>query len=224
MSEDLATPAAVASAGLLKDQKDLGAAQNYARRVGTLIRDARKNRGWTQAQLAETLGTTQSAIARIEQGNQNLTLELLARIGEALESEIVTLGRSGPTHLRVDGGTPAAAAIDGQVQQERRRRPALRLAAQRGRTTLRNVARIVEVRPDPRGAAPASASATRWDDGNDLELVPPAELDLAGIDAEAARRTRSIIMFLGPLLHRASSSSCPTPAAATSAPAPSSRT
>ena len=28
-------------------------------------------------------------------------------------------------------------------------------------------------------------------------------LDLSSIDADAARRTRSIIMFLGPLLHRA---------------------
>ncbi len=32
--------------------------------------------------------------------------------------------------------------------------------------------------------------------------MPPAQLDLAAIDADAARRTRSIIMFLGPLLHR----------------------
>ena len=45
---------------------------------------------------------------------------------------------------------------------------------------------------------------TRWlNDDNDLEIVPPKELDLAHIDEEAARRTRSIIMFLGPLLHRA---------------------
>src|SRR5699024_2425256 len=43
----------------------------------------------------------------------------------------------------------------------------------------------------------------RWiNDGKDLELVPPAELNMAAIDADAARRTRSIIMFLGPLLHR----------------------
>ena len=46
---------------------------------------------------------------------------------------------------------------------------------------------------------------TRWlNDDNDLEIVPPADLDLAAIDEEAARRTRSIIMFLGPLLHRMS--------------------
>jgi UDP-N-acetylglucosamine 1-carboxyvinyltransferase len=45
---------------------------------------------------------------------------------------------------------------------------------------------------------------TRWlNDAGDLEIVPPAELDLSSIDVIAARRTRSVIMFLGPLLHRA---------------------
>jgi UDP-N-acetylglucosamine 1-carboxyvinyltransferase len=44
---------------------------------------------------------------------------------------------------------------------------------------------------------------TRWlNENNDLEIIPPAELDLANIDEAAARRTRSVIMFLGPLLHR----------------------
>ena len=32
--------------------------------------------------------------------------------------------------------------------------------------------------------------------------MPPAQLDLSAIDEVAARRTRSIIMFLGPLMHR----------------------
>jgi len=51
---------------------------------------------------------------------------------------------------------------------------------------------------------------TRWiNDGVDLEIVPPAELEMASIDAEAARRTRSIIMFLGPLLHRMDSFKLP---------------
>ncbi len=81
--------------------EDVGAAKDYARRIGTLIRDSRRNRGWTQAQLAESLGTSQSAINRIEQGNQNLSLDLLTRISEALDSEIVSIGRSRPPHLRV---------------------------------------------------------------------------------------------------------------------------
>ena len=44
---------------------------------------------------------------------------------------------------------------------------------------------------------------TRWINAeNDLEIIPPKELDLTKIDEEAARRTRSVIMFLGPLMHR----------------------
>uniref|UniRef100_UPI003CE7487C helix-turn-helix transcriptional regulator n=1 Tax=Curtobacterium flaccumfaciens TaxID=2035 RepID=UPI003CE7487C len=47
------------------------------REVGALIRGARKGRSMTQAQLAESVGTSQSAINRIEQGGQNLSLEML---------------------------------------------------------------------------------------------------------------------------------------------------
>jgi len=65
---------------------------DYKGRIGNLIRDARKHRGLTQHQLAELLGTSQSAINRIERGHQNLSLEMLARIGAALDSEIVALG------------------------------------------------------------------------------------------------------------------------------------
>ena len=76
----------------------------YLQRIGAVIRAARQRRGWAQAQLAAALGTSQSAITRIEQGNQNLSLEMLSRIGKALDSEIVSLGHAGPTHLRVAGG------------------------------------------------------------------------------------------------------------------------
>ncbi len=85
---------------------------DYLVRIGKLIRDARQHRGWTQAQLAEALGTSQSAVNRIERGNQNISLEMIARIGEALDSEIVSLGYAGPMHLRVVGGRRLSGAID----------------------------------------------------------------------------------------------------------------
>ena len=73
----------------------------------------------------------------------------------------------------------------------------------RGRTILRSVARIEEVNRLLEVLGSLGVS-TRWiNDDNDLEIVPPRELDLSRIDEEAARRTRSVIMFLGPLLHRA---------------------
>jgi UDP-N-acetylglucosamine 1-carboxyvinyltransferase len=176
--------------------------QDYLGRVGSLIRDARQHRGLTQVQLAELLGTSQSAVTRIEKGQQNVSMEMLTRISDALDSPIVTLG-TGPTHLRVTGPTTLRGSIE--VKTSKNAGVALLCASllNRGRTTLRKVARIEEVNRLLE-VLNSLGVATRWvGDDNDLEIVPPKELDLSRIDEDAARRTRSIIMFLGPLLHRA---------------------
>jgi UDP-N-acetylglucosamine 1-carboxyvinyltransferase len=181
---------------------------DYLTRIGTLIRSARQHRGWTQQQLADVLNTSQSAVNRIERGHQNVSLEMLARIGEALDEPLVSIG-GGPMHLRVAGPTTLSGSID--VKTSKNAGVALLCASllNRGRTTLRRVARIEEVNRllevlDSIGVK------TRWlNSDNDLEITPPPNLDLAGINADAARRTRSIIMFLGPLLHRSSTFELP---------------
>ena len=173
----------------------------YLTRIGTLIRDARRHQGLTQSELADLLGTSQSAVVRIEQGKQNLSLEMLARIGERLDSEFVSLGHSGPQHLRIEGGKPLSGEI--AVKTSKNAAVALLCASllNKGRTTLRSLARIEEVNRIIE-VLNSIGVRTRWlPDSNDLEITPPAELDLAGIDVEAARRTRTVIMFLGPLLH-----------------------
>ena len=71
----------------------------------------------------------------------------------------------------------------------------------KGRTTLRKVARIEEVN---RILEVLGSIGVKWswlNAENDLELIAPETLDLSAIDEDAARRTRSIIMFFGPLLH-----------------------
>ncbi len=174
---------------------------DYLRGIGTLVRDSRRHRGWTQTQLAEVLGTSQSAINRIEQGHQNLSIEMVTRIGDALDSEIVSLGHAGPMHLRVAGGARLSGAIN--VKTSKNAGVALLCAAllNSGRTTLRKVARIEEVNRILEVLASVGVRYRWLGDDNDLEVVPPARLDLTRIDTDAARRTRSIIMFLGPLLH-----------------------
>ena len=125
---------------------------DYLHRIGKLIRDARKHRGYTQTQLAEVLGTSQSAINRIESGQQNLSLEMLARIGEALDSEIVSLGVPGPMHLRVVGGTVLSGSIE--VKSSKNAGVALLCAAllNKGRTTLAQGRPDRGGQPHPRGA------------------------------------------------------------------------
>ncbi|MEV0584639.1 UDP-N-acetylglucosamine 1-carboxyvinyltransferase [Nonomuraea sp. NPDC050310] len=176
-------------------------ADDYLARIGRLIRDARQHRGWTQLQLADALGTSQSAVNRIERGNQNISLEMIARIGEALDSEIVSLGYSGPMHLRVVGGRRLSGSID--VKTSKNACVALLCASllNSGRTILRNVARIEEVYRILEVLSSIGVRA-RWINGGDLEIVQPARLELESMDTEAARRTRSVIMFLGPLMRR----------------------
>lgn len=168
--------------------------------VGSLVRSARRHRGLTQTQLADLLGTSQSAVHRIEQGAQNVSLDMLTRIGAALDSPIVTLGGPQHTHLRVHGGVQLTGRLD--VNTSKNGAVALLCASllNRGTTRLRNVARIVEVDRIIDVLRSVGVRATWSADGRDLEIVVPADLDLETIDVDAARRTRSIIMFLGPLL------------------------
>ncbi len=173
----------------------------YLTRIGTLIRDARRHQGLTQSELADLLGTSQSAVARIEQGKQNLSLEMLARVGEKLDSEFVSLGHSGPQHLRIVGGRKLSGSIP--VKTSKNAAVALLCASllNRGRTTLRQLARIEEVNRIIEVLTSIGVRVRWLPDSNDLEIIPPAQLDLDAIDVDAARRTRTVIMFLGPLLH-----------------------
>ncbi len=57
----------------------------FKQKIGKLIQQTRTMRGMTQADLARSLKTSQSAINRIENGGQNLSMEMLARISDALK-------------------------------------------------------------------------------------------------------------------------------------------
>jgi UDP-N-acetylglucosamine 1-carboxyvinyltransferase len=64
------------------------------------------------------------------------------------------------------------------------------------------VARIEEVNRILEVLRSIGVKAQWIGDGNDLELIPPSELDLDRLDVLAARRTRSVLLLIAPLLHR----------------------
>lgn len=64
--------------------------------LAQLVYDLRQQSGLTQAALAERMGTTQSAIARLEGGGTNPTVELLHRLGNALEVRLLLSVDDGP--------------------------------------------------------------------------------------------------------------------------------
>lgn len=175
--------------------------KTYTSKIGTLIQETRQARGMTQTQLAKALNTSQSAINRIEKGGQNISLDMLARISEVLSSQIVSLNQPGSLNFRIEGGHK----LSGHIVTNTSKNAAVALLCasllNRGTTTLRHVARIEEVNRIIE-VLNSIGVKTRWFGDNDLEITPPARLKLENMDVEAARKTRSIIMFLGPLLHR----------------------
>lgn len=61
---------------------------NIKRHIGKLIRETRKAKGLTQKELGERIGVAESTLSRFENGDQNLTLETLGRISDALEKDL----------------------------------------------------------------------------------------------------------------------------------------
>lgn len=181
---------------------------DYKSRLGKLIQQSRTDRNMTQTELAKALGTSQSAINRIERGGQNISLEMLARISGVLSSSIVSFGGSG-TNFEVRGGTRLSGSI--AVKTSKNAAVGLLCASllNKGTTVLRRVPRIEEVNRIIE-VLNSIGVKTHWDDEtNDLTISRPAALKLSSIDVEAAKRTRSIIMFLGPLLHQSRKFSIP---------------
>lgn len=173
----------------------------YLKNIGSLIQETRQARGMTQSELATALGTSQSAINRIEKGGQNISLDMIARIGEVLSSEIVRLNKSGKTNFLIHGGKE----LHGEIEIKTSKNAAVGLLCasllNKGKTTFHRVARIEEVNRIIE-VLESIGVRCRWLPDNSLEITPPKELKLDEMDIAAAKRTRSIIMFLGPLLHQ----------------------
>lgn len=171
-----------------------------AQKIGELISQVRKQRGLTQAQFASSLGTSQSAVNRIENGKQNLSMEMLARISDVLNRELLRLNKTGTVNFRIEGGRD----LRGEITTKVSKNAAMGLLAasllNRGTTRLKRIPKIEEVFRMIEVLRSIGVSI-RWIKETDLEIKPPARLKLEQMDEQAARQTRSVIMLLGPLIH-----------------------
>lgn len=174
--------------------------------IGARIADMRGAQGMTQADLAKKLKTTQSAVARIESGTQNVSADMLKKIGAALKKNLVTLS-PGTMNLSITGGKK----LSGTVVTSTSKNGAVGLLCasllNQGKTTLKRMPRIEEVY---RLIEVLESIDVRveWN-GSDITITPPKKFDLKKIDVAAAQKTRSIVMFIGPLMHRLKSFSLP---------------
>lgn len=81
---------------------------DYRTRIGQLITSLRTRNHMTQAELAKQLGTSQSAINRIEKGAQNVSLDILSRLSQVLDCDIINIGKLNNLNLLITGGKSLA--------------------------------------------------------------------------------------------------------------------
>ena len=177
-------------------------AKTYQQVIGETIEQMRLEKGWTQGDLAEAVGSSQSAIHRIEKGGQNISLEMVKKLSEALGNQILSINDSVSQSFRIRGGKELSGEIT--INTSKNAAVGLLCAAllNSGKTVLHRVARIEEVFRIIEVLESIGVKCHWQNRHRDLEIISPRELKLDELDIEAARKTRSIIMFLGPLLHR----------------------
>lgn len=69
-------------------------AETFYNEDGDTVRTLRLRMGWSQTRLADALGTSQSHIARIERGTENLTIETCRKLASALAIDLNTLDQA----------------------------------------------------------------------------------------------------------------------------------
>lgn len=169
------------------------------KKIGHLIYQIRQERGLTQAELARRLGTSQSAVNRIEKGGQNLSLETLGRISDVLNKQLISLGNEA-VNLRIEGGHELSGSIDTKVSKNAAVCLLFAALLNKGTTRLKRMPRIEEVNRLIEVLISIDVKV-RWMAGNDLEIRPPEQINIDNMDKVAARKTRSVIMMMGPLMH-----------------------
>lgn len=176
------------------------------KQIGSFIRNLRERKGITQEDFAKELNTSQSAVARMEKGEQNFSTEILNKIGDVLGHNIMSINNS--IDFQVTGGKK----LNGEISTSFSKNGSVGLLCasllNKGTTTLHGIARIEEVYRVIEILESIGVSV-KWTGEHTVKIVPPEKLDLKNINVESAIKTRSIIMFIGPLAHLLPSFSIP---------------
>lgn len=177
---------------------------NPLHKLGNIISKIREDQGMTQSQLADKIETTQSVIARIEKGEQNISTETLSKISKALNHEIVSFAQEGTLNFRIEGGHK----LNGKIKVSASKNGAMGILCasllNSGTTTIKNtpkieeVYRIIEV-------FESIGVRTEWKNNKNTDhliITPPKKLNIEKIDSINAKRTRSAIMIMSALIHQ----------------------
>ena len=175
-------------------------------KIGYFIKELRERRGLTQEEFAKELGTSQSSVPRMEKGEQNFTTELLNKISNVLNHQVVCLNDS--IDFQVNGGKKLSGTIKTNFSKNGSVGLLCASLLNKGVTTLHGIAKIEEVHRVIE-ILESIGVAIKWQDQNTVVITPPTEFNLKNLNIESAIKTRSIVMLIGPLIHMLPSFSLP---------------
>lgn len=166
--------------------------------IGKFIKRLREEQGLTQSIFAKELATTQSVVARIETGKQNLTIEQLDKISTVLDKNIVTLSSS--TDFKIYGGRK----LKGKITTNTSKNGAINMLCatllNTGKTILHDVPRVEEVFRYIEILESMGVSVS-WKNESTLEVTVPKNISIEKIDQDTAAKIRSFT-FVGALIHK----------------------
>lgn len=166
--------------------------------IGKRIAVVREETKLTQSDLAKKIGTTQSAVARMESGRQNVSTNMIKKINTALKRNLLS-PTPGSLNISINGGKKLTGTIETNTSKNGAVGLLCAALLNKGTTTLHHVPKIEEVFRLIEVLESIGVDLT-WKQ-NSLIIKPPKRFRVTAIDAAAARRTRSIVMFIGPLMH-----------------------
>jgi UDP-N-acetylglucosamine 1-carboxyvinyltransferase len=180
--------------------------QSELQKIGIFIKELRERRGLTQDAFAKELETSQSAVARMEKGEQNFSTEILGKISEVLNHQIVSINES--IDFQINGGKKLSGSIATNFSKNGSVGLLCASLLNKGKTTLHGIARIEEVYRVIEILESIGVSI-KWIDNNSVLITPPEKINIEKINIESSVRTRSVIMLIGPLIHLFPSFSIP---------------
>lgn len=177
---------------------------NDQEKIGLFIKKLREERGLTQGDFAKSLKTSQSAVARIETGNQNVTIEQLMKMGEVLKHNIVSLQNT--IDFEVEGGRKLSGTIETNTSKNGAVNMIVASLVNKGKTTLRGVPHIEEVYRYKELLESLGVKIRFEKDV--MEITPPIKLNFAKMDKSIAEKIRSFT-FVGAFIHYSNKFSLP---------------
>ena len=167
--------------------------------LGASIRRMREDKGMTQGDFAKRLKTSQSAVARMEKGAQNLTADQIYKISSLLGTSLVKT-KPGTDDFKIIGGKK----LSGTIQTNTSKNGACGLFCasllNKQVTTLHGIPRIEEISRIIE-IFESIGVKVEWIGKNSVRIIPPKKFKLGSMNKDSSGRIRSVIMIIGSLIH-----------------------